>query len=221
MRIGPKGLSQRHRGQTDAGSWGADTLARFGALLVIGVLVIGALMPGVANAGVRPAPDPSPQKAPASATHAPDPAPQAIVGSQPSHEVPSSTTSTPTSTPIVPRAVRPAPARPHLGTASSSAVSRHPPVSPKRAAIATRRAGRPAVKRAPTRHVRPAPRTRVSLPFLVTSVRRLTSGLLVTGKASSPGDGFLLLLSSLAMAALAVSSFALLRRLRRLGGPTG
>ncbi len=221
MRIGPKGLGQRHRGQTEARSWGADTLARFGGLLVIGVLVIGVLVPCAANASVRPAPDPSPQRAPATASPGPDPAPQAVVSSQPSHGATSSTTSTRTSAPIVPRIVRAVPAQPHLSPAVSAAVPRHTPASPKPAVSVTRHARRPSVKQAPSHHARPAPGTRVSLPFLVTSVRRLTSGLLVTGKVSAPGDGLLLLLSSLAMAALAVSSFVLLRRLRRLGGPTG
>jgi hypothetical protein len=55
------------------------------------------------------------------------------------------------------------------------------------------------------------------LSFIATDLLRLTSGLRA-GAAARPEDGVLLLLSSLAMAALAVSSFALLRRLKRVGG---
>ena len=56
------------------------------------------------------------------------------------------------------------------------------------------------------------------LSFIAVELHRLTSGLRA-GTVSVPDDGVLLLLSSLAMAALAVSSFALLRRLRRLSRP--
>jgi hypothetical protein len=56
------------------------------------------------------------------------------------------------------------------------------------------------------------------LGFIATDLLRLTSGLRA-GTEAQPGDGVLLLLSALAMAALAVSSFALLRRLSRLGRP--
>ncbi len=55
------------------------------------------------------------------------------------------------------------------------------------------------------------------LSFVATDLLRLTSGLRASA-APRPGDGVLLLLSSLAMAALAVSSFTLLRRLKRFGG---
>jgi hypothetical protein len=54
--------------------------------------------------------------------------------------------------------------------------------------------------------------------FIATALLRLTSGLRA-GTEAHPEDGVLLLLSALAMAALAVSSFALLRRLSRLRRP--
>jgi uncharacterized iron-regulated membrane protein len=55
------------------------------------------------------------------------------------------------------------------------------------------------------------------LSFIATELLRLTSGLRA-GTVTGPGNGVLLLLSSLAMATLAISSFMLWRRLKRLGG---
>lgn len=56
------------------------------------------------------------------------------------------------------------------------------------------------------------------LSFLSKAVMRLAPGTFGAGAANHP-DGVLLLLSSLAMAALAVAGFSLLRRLRRFEGP--
>ena len=87
MRIARVDVTQRYRGQTDAGSWTARTFARFGGAAVIAVLALSCLgLPAARAAAAHGhAGDPSPQAAPGSSpsTPAPDPAPQAATRSTP------------------------------------------------------------------------------------------------------------------------------------------
>lgn len=182
--------------------------------MVCAVLLLGALAPGTASArSHRAALDPAPQTAPTSAAPSPDPAPQATVRSQQSHATRPPTTAASKPVVVVPRVTLPA-----QHTVATSDGSGGRAVTPRRTGPAPRRA-RPATRhRAPTPNSPSARTNPVSLSFLTTDLLRLTSGLRA-GTASGPDDGVLLLLSSLAMAALAVSSFTLLRRLKRFGGP--
>ncbi len=105
LHTGPRGLRQRYRGHAD--SWAASTLARFGGMLMLALLLLTAFAPSGASASTHgSSPDPSPQKAPpapSSTTPAPDPTPQATVKSQPSYSAPPATQSAPTS--VIPRTV--------------------------------------------------------------------------------------------------------------------
>lgn len=181
------------------------------------MLLIGAAAPATATAGSRrAAPDPSPQRAPASAAiPSPDPAPQAMVRSQQPHLV--RPPSTPARAPVAVSAVT----RPAQSTAATSDALGSPPVTRPRAGSARKRA-HPAARHDARTHRSPARTGRVSLSFplsfLSKDVMRLAFGTFGAGTANRP-DGVLLLLSSLAMAALAVASFSLLRRLRRFEGP--
>ena len=104
-------------------------------------------------------------------------------------------------------------APPHRSSASAAVV----PV-----ATARHRKARHAVPVAHVRHVRPTVAKPVSLAsplaFFTGDLLRLVPAPFRAG-APDHRDGVLLLFSALAMAALAVSSFVLLRRLKRLGGP--
>jgi hypothetical protein len=188
-------------------------------LAICAVLAVSFLVPDVASAGSRrAAPDPSPQKAPTSALPSPDPAPQAIVRSQTSHVVQPSTTSVPVVPRVTVHVTRP--------TRVTGVTRVTPPVAA--AAKAIGRTGSSARVRArPVTHHRavtrpPGPPTSANpvalsfpLAFIATDLLRVTAALRA-GAAEHPEDGVLLLLSSLAMAVLAVSSFALLRRVKRL-----
>ena len=215
--MGLQGLLRRYRGQTDASSWTAGTLARSGAPLVLALLVLGCLAPGGASAASHSrAPDPSPQKAPpvaSSGSRSPDPAPQAVVvTSRPSHPT-SPARSVPTVVAphiVAPTIVHVAAPPPHR-TASPNVVAR---VSKPRPAKAHRAA--------PVHHARHAAATRVTrvtlsspLAFLGRDLLRLVPGPFRSSDAPER-DGVLLLLASLAMGVLAVSSFALSRRLKGL-----
>ena len=178
------------------------------------MLLISAAAPGTASArSHRGALDPSPQRAPTSASPSPDPAPQATVKSQPTHVTRPPTTSAPVGADITRRATRltvPARSGPaRIGDPVSHATTHAQPV-------AHRHAARRLVPSAPPTRTSPVALS-VPLSFIATDLLRLTSGLRA-GAAARPEDGVLLLLSSLAMAALAVSSLALLRRLKRFGG---
>ena len=83
------------------------------------------------------------------------------------------------------------------------------------------------ISHAPPRHQAAAPPSEsrpiaLSLPagFLLKDILRLPHAALHAGEVAGHKDGVLLLLSSLAMGVLAVSSFSLLRRLKRLEGLT-
>jgi hypothetical protein len=196
------------------------------------LLVLGSLGPSAATASSRrPSADPAPQKAPAvesPSTRAPDPAPQAVPKSPPSHSTSSGTSQT---RPTVITAGSPhivkltAPGRP-IST-SSAAPLRPNAASPNVAARSTTsravaRAVRhhAAVSHAAHHHAPPATRP-VAQPISLSVLRGLLPTHLLRVPALQSGggnhpDGVLLLLCSLAMAVLAVSSFSLLRRLKRL-----
>jgi hypothetical protein len=131
---------------------------------------------------------------------------------QPSHVTRPSTTTAP----VLPHLTRRA-THLTLPEQSGAAPIAHPvsPVTTHARPVAHHHAARRLVPSAP-----PAGTSRVALSFplsfIATDLLRLTSGLRA-GAAAHPGNGVLLLLSSLAMAALAVSSFTLLRRLKRFG----
>lgn len=237
MRTRSSSNTQRHRGQLGGVSWAAGTLVSLGEGLVVGLLVLGSLAPTAASATSRRATaDPAPQKAPpapASRSTTPDPPPQAVAvqhrtaprasstqGSSPqssSTRVPA--IARPVGTKIVPRtspAERNRAPSPHAaatstssGTVSTAAPHHHP------------RASRSAAQ------LRAAPRVRPTKPASVSHWVPFTSlpkALLGLPRAASQAvahthhDGVMLLLSSLAMAALAAASFTMLRRLMRLAG---
>ena len=221
MRIARVDVTQRYGGQTDAGSWTARTLARIGGAAVVAVLAQSCLGVSAAQAVALHghAGDPSPQAAPGSSasTPAPDPAPQAAPRSTP---IRSSTPSTrQTTSPVSnghPTTVISSPVVPVVPVRTSS-------VTPASSSVPSRGTSAPAhsVSHHRVRHVPPArtTSTRVgSLSFPLALPRDL---LLLPGDALRAGDpghqnGVLLLLSAAAMAVVAVASFTLLRRLRRL-----
>jgi hypothetical protein len=185
---------------------------------VVAVLAFNCLgLPAAQATAVRGhAGDPSPQAAPGSSasTPAPDPAPQAATRSTPAR------TSTPTT-----RQTTPPVSTEHPTTVISSPVvpARTPLVTPTSSGVVVHAASVPArpVSHRAARHV-PAARptsTRVGpLSFPLALPRDL---LLLPGDALRAGErdhqnGVLLLLSAAAMAVVAVASFTLLRRLRRL-----
>ena len=218
MRIARVDVAQRCGGQTDAGSWTARTLARIGGAAVVAVLAQSCL--GVSGAQAVAlhghAGDPSPQAAPGSSasTPAPDPAPQAAPRSTPIR----------TSTPSTRETTSPV-SNWHPTTVISSPVVpvRTSSVTPASSSVPSRGTSAPAhsVSHHRVRHLPPArtTSTRVgSLSFPLALPRDL---LLLPGDALRAGDpghqnGVLLLLSAAAMTVVAVASFTLLRRLRRL-----
>ncbi len=237
MRTRSTGNSQRNRGQLGGVSWAAATLARLGEAVVIGLLVLGSLAPTAATASSRgPTADPAPQKAPpapASRSATPDPAPQAMPRAQPSQSAPKSATSgTPPTdaTPVTPHIVQTtAPARPSStysdAPARPSTASSNPAASSTNSRTVARVQRHHATISHPARYhappvARPAAHS-ISLSFLLgllpTHLLRMRA--LETGGVNHR-DGVLVLLGSIAMAALAMSSFSLLRRLKRLEGPT-
>jgi hypothetical protein len=212
-----RGTWQRRRGQTDAGSWAAEIVARICGTVIL--VLVAFSWPGAAGATAATrghASDPAPQKAPtsgASSQPAPDPAPQANTTSPAPHR------STVSSPPIRVPAVT-TPARTVVVTPArtvSAPATKIVAWSPRLAESA-----RPTppvhvrVHRVETPRHAPSQATPLSFPLAIP--RDL---LLLPGKAFGEGttghrDGVLLLLSAMAMAVLAVASFTLLRRLRRL-----
>ena len=210
-----RGMWQRPWGQTDAGSWAARITARISGTMILVVLLT---WPAVAVAGAATrgqASDPAPQKAPtsgASSQPSPDPAPQASTTSPVTHR---STVTTPAiRVPVVTTPTRTAVVAPTstvIAPAANVATSSQPPAQPARHASTPH----VSIRRAPAPHHMRSQTTQLSFPLALP--RDL---LLLPGKAlhdtSGRRDGLLLLMTSLAMAALAVASFALFRRLRRL-----
>lgn len=213
-------------------------------MVVLAVLALTSVIPTAASAAShRQSADPSPQKAPPSASSAPvpDPSPQAVVRSQPTHSTPPATlqshsappaTSPSYSTPPVTSRSVPAVAAPRIVNTSAAART-----SPEVARVSTviraphkpqtRTPHHPTAKvsHAKPRHHAAARRTvsqpvAISLPapFHLTDILRLPHAAVHATEDVSHRGGVLLLLSSLAMGVLAVSSFSMLRRLRRLEG---
>lgn len=214
MRIARVDVTQRYRGQTDAGSWTARTLARFGGAVVVAVLALSCLgLPAAQAAAAHGhAGDPSPQAAPGSSpsTPAPDPAPQAATRSTPvrtsSPSIPQTTSTGSTAHAITVTRSPVVPARPASVAPTPSGGVAHGTSGPARP-VSHREARHASATRAASARVGP-----LSFPLA------LPRDLLLLPRVGDPSrqDGVLLLLSAAAMAVVAVASFTLLRRLRRL-----
>ena len=229
MHIRPRGL--RYRYPAHAGSWAARTLARFGGMLVFTLLLLSGLAPGAASARThRSSADPSPQVAPpvpSPITPAPDLTPRAAAKLRASYSALAS--SQPAPSPVVPRSVptvvsprvvhTTAPSQSSSRTARVTTVPRHrvstTGATPHRPARVSHTSPRP--RFVPPAHATEAQRISLSFPLssLTSELFRLPRAALHAGDAGHR-DGLLLLLGSLAMGVVAVSSFALLRRLKRL-----
>jgi hypothetical protein len=211
-------LSQRCRGQKDAGSWAAGALVRLGEAALIAVFALTGLAPAAAWAASHaPTADPAPQPAPvaSSPSPTPDPAPQTAPRSTQSHTSAPATSST-----QAPSVVSTSTGRPHVSTViGSSAVPARPSttsLAPSHVPRQTHRLSPPGV-----RHLA-APRPDSALVGGLKFPLALPRDLLLlprdairAGSRTQP-SGVLLLLSSVAMAVVAVASFVLLRRLRRV-----
>ena len=227
---------QRRRGHTEAGSWAAQMVARICGTVIVALVVSSwPAATGAAAATPRPAPDPVPQNAPTSGAASqptPDPAPQVRTTS------PASPRSTPISPMIrVPVVVTPprtvsavTPPRTVSAPAPKIVIASPRPkiviASPRpKIVIASPRPAQP-VRPTASSHVRaaraPAPHrarpqaTRLSFPLALPKDLLLLPGRALHAGETGHRDGVLLLLTSLAMAGLAVASFALLRRLKGL-----
>jgi len=200
--------TQRYRGQKDAGSSTALRLTELGETLVLALLALICLAFWAAPTSAKThAADPSPQQAPAAqspGSPSPDPAPQADARTTPSH----------TSAPTRP-SIHITTSTPSSRSTSSQPLSSSVVHTPTVSAPPARRTSSPV--RAQIHHVRATrkPSSRVTgLSFPLALPRDLLPSL----RADVPvhRNGVLLLLSSVAMAVVAVASFTLLRRLRRL-----
>ena len=206
---------QRRRGQTDAGSWAAHIVARICGTMILVLVVSG--WPAAAGAAVRGrSSDPAPQKAPtsgASSQPTPDPAPQAATTSPAPHQsivtkptIREPVVSTPTRTVVV------TPTRAVSKTAATTVASSPSPAQPVRhVSPPPARASHTAAS-----HHAQSQATRLSFPLALPRDLLLLPGAALRDGTTGHRDGVLLLLTSLAMAVLAVASFALMRRLRRL-----
>jgi hypothetical protein len=207
-----RGIWQRRRGQTDAGSWAARIVGRIcGTVIVVIVL---SSWPAIAATRGHAA-DPAPQKAPTSGGSSqptPDPAPQATTTPPVTHR---STVTTPaTRVPVVTtpaRTVVVSPARTVTAPAAKVTSGPQSAHAARRNSSAHVRAHRPAAP-----HQARPQATRLSFPLALPRDLLLLPDTAIHAGEAGHRDGVLLLLSSLAMAALAVASFTLLRRLRRL-----
>jgi hypothetical protein len=205
----------------DAGSWAARIVARICGTMILALVASSWPAAAGATAVTRGhASDPAPQKAPvvgSSSQPSPDPAPQAEVGSTVTH------TSVPrTPTIRVPVVVAPATTvRTPASTVRTAATVGAPAAnnvtsSPSPAQPVRRNSSHVRVPHVAAPHHAQPQATRLSFPLaLPRDLLLLPDRALHVGEAGHR-DGVLLLLSSLAMAVLAVASFALLRRLRRL-----
>lgn len=213
---------QRRRGQTDAGSWAARIVARICGTMILALVASSWPTAAGATAATRGhASDPAPQKAPvvgSSSQPSPDPAPQAEVRSTVTHTsvprtptirvpvvvTPATTVRTPASTVRTPAATVSAPA-------ANSVTSSPSPAQPVR-----RNSSHVRVPHVATPHHARPQATRLSFPLALPRDLLLLPAAALHDGTTGHRDGVLLLLSSLAMAVLAVASFTLLRRLRRL-----
>jgi hypothetical protein len=208
---------QRRRGQTDAGSWAARITARIcGTMFLVLVASSWAAAAGATAATGRHASDPAPQKAPTSggsSQPSPDPAPGAASTSPEHHQ--STVTRPAIQVPIVTtpaRTVVVTPANTVSAPATKTVNSSPPPTQTARRSPPSRVR---AARAEPPRHAR-SQATQLSFPLTLPRDLLLLPDKALGGGETGHRDGVLLLLSSIAMAVLAVASFALLRRLRRL-----
>jgi hypothetical protein len=207
---------QRRRGQTDAGSWAARITARIcGAMLLVLVASSWAAAADAIAATGGHASDPAPQKAPTSggsSQPSPDPAPGAASTSPEHHQ--STVTRPAIQVPIVTTPARTVvtPANTVSAPATKTVNSSPPPRQTARRSPPSRVR---AARAEPPRHAR-SQATQLSFPLTLPRDLLLLPDKALGGGETGHRDGVLLLLSSIAMAVLAVASFALLRRLRRL-----
>jgi hypothetical protein len=219
-----RGACQRRRGQTDAGSWAAFIVARIcGAVIFVLIALSSTATPGATAATRGHASDPAPQKAPTSSSSsqpAPDPAPQANSTSPAPHRstitspaIRQPVVTTPTRTVVVaPARTVSAPATRTVASSPRTVASSRPPTHPARVTAPARV---PAHRAASPRHTR-SQATPLSFPLALPRDLLLLPGAALREGTTGHRNGVLLLLSSVAMAVVAVASFALFRRLRRL-----
>jgi len=229
LRVSQRGSTQRYMGHPALESWSARTNpAGLGGLVIVVLLVLGSILPSVASAASHgPAANPSPQPAPqvsGGGVAAPDPAPQAAVRRQPSHSTPPGTSRS-VSAVVAPRVVHTTSPASTAPASTGTAVSRPSTVSSSPVVP------RPAAPHRPPKISHPVSRHRAAvhrpeshpialsfpLAFILKDLLRLPHAALHAGGAGH-SDGVLLLLSSVAMGVLAVASFTLMRRLKRLEG---
>lgn len=212
-----KGAWQRRRGHTEAGSWAALLIARICGTVILALVVSSWPTAAGATAATRGhSADPAPQKAPtsgATSEPAPDPAPQAAVTSPVTHR--STATHPVIRVPVVTTPARTVVVTPAKTVSAPAAkIVASTPVRPQ----PVRRTTSPHVRAsrvAAPNHAQPQA-TRLSFPLAVPRDLLLLPDRVLQAGKTGHRDGVLLLLSSLAMAVLAVASFALIRRLRRL-----
>jgi hypothetical protein len=174
--------------------------------------------PGAAGATAATrghASDPAPQKAPtsgASSQPTPDPAPQAnTTSSPPPHR---STVSSPTiRVPVITTPARTVVVTPTttVSAPATKIVASHPHQPARPTSPAHARAHRAATPRHAQSQATP-----LSFPLAIPRDLLLLPGTALGAGTTGHRNGVLLLLSSVAMAVVAVASFTLLRRLRRL-----
>jgi len=206
-------MGVRRRGQTDAGSWAAHMFARICGTVVVGLVISGLIVPAGATAS---SPDPSPQKAPTSSgtsQPAPDPSPQATSTRPETHQ--STATKPAIRVPVVVTPTRRVVVTPTQPVSSPAAVSTSAASTPA-PTPARPRTPHPRVDRTPTAHRTVPTTTTFSFPLALPRDLLLLPATALHAGESGHRDGALLLLTSVAMAGLAVASFTLLRRLRRL-----
>jgi hypothetical protein len=230
LRVSQRGRTHRRLGQPASDSSSARTNpSGLGGSVTVVLLVLSAFVPSGASAAPHAsASNPSPQPAPqvsGGSVAAPDPAPQATIRSAPSHVT---TPSRPSHR--VPAVVRPVSTGSEAVQAQRARVLTTPRVAPSHVVGATTPAinsprrsvrlahGRPVrVHYAPVVRGEPSHVVNFSIPFsfLTKDLLRLPRAAFHAGEQVHR-DGVLLLFSSIAMATLAVASFTLFRRLRRL-----
>lgn len=217
MLTGLREAWQRRRGQTHAGSWAAQIVARTcGTVVVVLVISSWPAAAGATAATARHSADPAPQKAPTTAggasQPAPDPAPQAASTAPASHR--SASTGPVTRVPVIVTPTTSAATRTGtVGTPTQrTAVSSPPPAQPVRHTSAPRLT---AHRASPPHHAQSQP-THLSFPLALPRALLFLPDTALRAGDTGHRNGVLLLLTSLAMAVLAVASFMLLRRLRRL-----
>jgi hypothetical protein len=200
-----RGMWQRRRGHTEAGSWAAWIAARICGTLI--VVLVASSWPAATGATAA---TPVPQKAPASGPASqptPDPAPQASSTPKTPREP-----TTPRPSIRVPVVVAPARTSPRPVVASTPAATSTASTRPRLPASTPHTR----THRAPAAHRARPTATTFSFPLALPRDLLLIPDNALRVGAAAHRDGTLLLFSSLAMAAFALASLSLLRRLRRL-----